>query len=127
MVMNSSMDYETRALIKRNNRVKQIRRNYLIALFVITFTIVIASILFVSFAAQANDVEHMPSYKYYKSIEIEKGDTLWSIANDYSDLGHYESTSEYIKEVRKINSLTSDNIIAGSYIIVPYYSNDYKN
>jgi cell division protein YceG involved in septum cleavage len=127
MVMNSTMDYKTRALINRNKRIRQVRRNYLIALLVITFSIVMVSILFVSFSAQANDDEHMPSYKYYKSIEIEKGDTLWSIANDYRDLGHYESTSEYIKEVRKINSLTSDNIIAGSYIIVPYYSYDYKN
>jgi hypothetical protein len=83
---------------------------------------VTAAILLVSLSVQANEKNSQPSHKYYKSIEIKKGDTLWSIAKDYSDDKYYENTSEYIKEVRSINSLTSDNIIAGSYIIVPYFS-----
>jgi cell division protein YceG involved in septum cleavage len=121
--MNNTIDYETRSLLNRQRRQKQLRRYYLICLLLITVIIVTASILFVSLSANANDSEHQPSYKYYKSIEITKGDTLWSIAQEYSDDAHYKNTSDYIKEVRNINSLTSDNIISGSYIIVPYYSN----
>jgi hypothetical protein len=89
--------------------------------------IITVSILFISFSAQANDMEHQPSYKYFKSIQIEKGDTLWSIAQDNIDYDHYGSISEYVNEVRKMNSLTSDSITAGSYIIVPYYSNNFKS
>jgi hypothetical protein len=89
--------------------------------------IVAVSILVISFSSQANDMEHQPSYKYFKSVQIEKGDTLWSIAKENIDYTHYRNTSEYVKEVRKMNSLTSDNIIEGNYIIVPYYSSDFKN
>jgi cell division protein YceG involved in septum cleavage len=110
--------------MKRQMRLKQLRRNYIICLLVITFIIVAVSILFLSLSAQANEKNHQPSHKYYKSIEITKGDTLWSIAQEYIDEEHYENTSEYIKEVRNINSLTSDNIVSGNYIIVPYYSYD---
>ncbi len=64
--------------------------------------------------------------KYYKSIEITKGDALWSIANDYFDPIHYKSTLEYVKEVKKMNNMTSDDIITGSYIIIPYYISEEK-
>lgn len=123
--MNNEMNYETRSMISRNNRIKQVRRYYLIMLLIVAVAIVAIAIIAASFSSQANDEDHMATYKYYKSIEIQKGDTLWSIANSYSDTNHYASTTEYIKEVRNINSLTSDNIIAGSYIIVPYYSYEF--
>lgn len=63
-------------------------------------------------------------YKYYTSITIQKGDTLWSIANNYSN--NSESISNYINNIKQINKLTTDNIIEGQSIIVYYYSTDYK-
>jgi hypothetical protein len=123
--ISSEMSYEAKALIKRRRRQKQVRLYYFIFLLAATVIIITASILLVSFSSQANDAVYQPSYKYFKSIQVEKGDTLWSIANEYRDCEHYESTTDYIKEVRKINSLTSDNIIAGSHIIIPYYSVDF--
>jgi cell division protein YceG involved in septum cleavage len=122
----NTISYETRSLINRNKRQEQVRRNIII-LLVLSVAIVAVSILVISFSSQANDMEHQPSYKYFKSVQIEKGDTLWSIAKENIDYTHYRNTSEYVKEVRKMNSLTSDNIIEGNYIIVPYYSSDFKN
>lgn len=114
----------TKSLINRRKRQLQVRRN--IAALVISLLIIIAAAIFLlSFSTEANDMAHQPSYKYYKSIEISKGDTLWSIANDNFDPEHYRNTQEYVAEVKKMNSLTSDDIIAGSYLIVPYYSQEF--
>lgn len=117
-------DYTTKALINRQNRKRQVRRHR-IALIVSLFMIITVSILLISFSTEANDMEHQPSYKYYKSVEIEKGDTLWSIANVNFDPAHYKDINEYVSEVMKLNTLYSDDIVAGHYVIVPYYTSEF--
>ena len=61
--------------------------------------------------------------KYYKSIQIHSGDTLWNIAEEYIT-EDYESVNDYITEVKKINKLSSDQIQDSQYLTVPYY--DYR-
>jgi LysM repeat protein len=59
--------------------------------------------------------------KLVTSIEVKKGDTLWSIASTYiSD--EYDNVNDYIKEIKDSNGITSDEIHAGNFIIVPYYA-----
>lgn len=58
--------------------------------------------------------------KYYKSIQLEAGDTLWAIANEYRG-DHYDSIYDYIDEVIEMNGLKSDEIHAGQYLTIPYY------
>ena len=59
--------------------------------------------------------------KQVTSIQIQKGDTLWSIATTYlSD--EYKDINEYIDEIILSNGLESHTIHAGNYIIVPYYA-----
>ncbi|MDE5695853.1 MAG: LysM peptidoglycan-binding domain-containing protein [Lachnospiraceae bacterium] len=123
--MNNT-DYTTKALINRQKRKRQVR-NHIMAVLLSLVLILAISLLFISFSTEANDMEHQPSYKYYKSIEISKGDTLWSIANDNFDSAHYKNIHEYVTEVKKLNSLTSDNIVAGSHVIVPYYASDFNS
>lgn len=57
--------------------------------------------------------------KYYKSILVTYGDSLWSIAEIYR--GTHYSIEDYINELKRINSLEEENIIAGMYLVVPYY------
>lgn len=116
--------YATKAMLHRQKRQQQVKRN-IMTLIISALAIISLSMLLISFSTEANDMEHQPSYKYFKSVEIAKGDTLWSIANDNIDYEHYKNTYEYVSEVKKMNSLTSDRIIAGSYIIVPYYSSEF--
>lgn len=59
--------------------------------------------------------------KYYTSIQIQAGDTLWGIANEYMT-DNYTDVNVYIEEVCTINHITRDEIHAGQYIIVPYYA-----
>ena len=116
--------YATKAMLHRRKRQQQVKRN-IMTLIISALAIISLSILLISFSTEANDMEHQPSYKYFKSVEVAKGDTLWSIANDNIDYEHYKNTYEYVSEVKKMNSLTSDRIVAGSYIIIPYYSSEF--
>lgn len=68
----------------------------------------------------AHDTKEVVMHKYYKSIEISAGDTLWSIAEEnMSD--EYESIYEYIDEVMDMNNLETDEIHYGQHLTVAYY------
>lgn len=68
----------------------------------------------------AHDTKEVVMHKYYKSIEITSGDTLWSIAEEnMSD--EYESIYEYIEEVMDMNNLETDEIHDGQHLTVAYY------
>lgn len=56
----------------------------------------------------------------YMSVYIETDDTLWSIAYKYYS-EEFGSIEDYIKEIKKCNSLKSDAIYAGRHIIIPVY------
>ena len=115
-----STDYAVKALINRQKRLNQVKF-YKIVLIIFLVFLIVVFILLISFSTKANNRVYEPSYKYYKSIEITKGDTLWSVANEYFDPIYYKNISEYVKEVKEMNDLTSDDIIVGSHIIIPYY------
>lgn len=65
------------------------------------------------------------TYKYYTSMEVESGDTLWSIAVEYAD-ENYISIEDYIQELKYMNNMTTDTIIEGHYLTISYYSDEYK-
>lgn len=90
-------------------------------LFFLSLLVIMVIVFSLTKVNAANDKLH--EHKYYISIQINTGDTLTSIANRYIT-DEYSSTGDYIKEVKKINNLGDDTIIAGNYIIVPVYSND---
>ena len=111
----------------RNNKLKrkhQLRRN--ISMTVITFVLIACfSVMFCSFGSKAQSSSEDISYKYYKSIAVGAGDTLWDYARLYADENHYDTYNSYIKEVKDINHLKDDNIVYGQYIVLPYYSNEF--
>lgn len=58
--------------------------------------------------------------KKYESIEIQDGDTLWSIAEKYADT-RYTNMVDYIDELKTMNNLHGDKIIGGTNLIITYY------
>ncbi len=64
--------------------------------------------------------ESMAVSPYYHSVEIQDGDNLWKIARQYKK-GSHMSTEEYIRELKRMNSLRSDTIHKGQYLTVVYY------
>ena len=74
--------------------------------------------------ADAQSVEEQVYYKYYHSVKIESGDTLWGYAELYRNPDG-QSCEEYIKDVKRINHLRDDQLIADKTIVLPYYSTEY--
>lgn len=66
----------------------------------------------------AKDSRPVPQ-RYYKSIQIEEGDSLWSLAEEYRD--SQMPAAEYVEELRSMNGLTSDTIHWGQYLTVLYF------
>lgn len=59
----------------------------------------------------------------YISVPITANDTLWDIAGRYySD--EFGTIKDYVKEIKRCNSLKSDKIYAGRYIVVPVIYHD---
>lgn len=58
--------------------------------------------------------------KYFTSIQIKKGDSLWTIAKSRMT-EEYRSVTEYIEEVCEANHIYDGEIKEGMYLVVPYY------
>lgn len=58
--------------------------------------------------------------KNITSVYIERGDSLWTIAENYYSEEN-RSMKDYIKEIKDCNHLSSDKIKEGQNLIIPYY------
>ncbi len=87
---------------------------------IITLFIILVDLTFTAKAANAENAVSGSGIKCYKSICIESGDSLWSIADREMGAG-WSDERDYIAEVKEINGLRSDKILAGDYICLPYY------
>lgn len=113
-----------RGINSRSSRVKARRRRnrFLVKLSTVLMMCAMIGIMFVRMNLYAeSEHQEAPVYKYYTSICINDGDTLERIARERYTID-FESVEAYIKEVKFINHLKSDELIAGGYLIVPYYS-----
>ena len=87
----------------------------------ISIAVIVSVILFAN-KNQVHAVEdgNQPQMtKYYKSIVIQPGDTLWSIATEYKTSS--VSTKEYVEELMQMNGLHNDNITSGMKLVITYY------
>ena len=117
-------EYQNTAKHRRSIKRKQQQRLFL------TWTIsgmLVILILCSVFAMNANaktTEQDTPMYKYYTSVQIMNGDSLWSIAESYTD-GSVSEILDCIEEIKSINQLSRfEKIKAGEFLIVPYYSAD---
>lgn len=104
-------------------RQRQMIFRKIIAAITLIFTAVILAIVISGCFSKAKAADNY--YKYFKSVTVKSGETLYDYADQYADF-HYDSAEEYIKEVAKINKINPDKIVAGNNIIVPYYSLELK-
>ncbi|MGF0017171.1 LysM peptidoglycan-binding domain-containing protein [Sporofaciens sp. SGI.106] len=95
-------------------------RHSFIAILSFTFILIMALFVSTSFVeASDHTTESSSSCVLYKSIQLESGDTLWSIAEEYMPDG-FSSIWDYIEELKDINGLKSDEIHEGRYLTVVY-------
>ena len=109
----------------RNNRIRRRReRRKNILLTILTLCLVLTLSFSVNgFLSNAKTDSSDIQIKYYKSIMVEHGDTLWSIAVKHANSSM--NTADFVNEIRNLNALHGDTITAGSYLVVPYFSNDF--
>lgn len=116
------MTREERRQFKK--RIRTIRRN---------ITLVVLSLFLISgLALTINGIKSFAqrdsadiTYKYYTSIVVKYGDTLYSLAEEYAPEDNRD-LSEYVNEVIHINHLEDHVIQSGQYLIIPYYSEELK-
>ena len=87
--------------------------------FILTVTLIFTIILTNSLKTSANE-NRSSSERLYSSIMINDGDTLWSIAEEYKPAD--VSVKDYIKSLKSINGIASDNIQSGNHLIIYYYA-----
>ena len=105
------------------------RRNLIrtVAIFLILITVLTGMFAFRSNAVGAEDLDDTVYYRYTAMYRVNAGDTLYSIAEMYMDDVHYDSVSDYVSELRKVNQMyDGDTLKSGELIAVTYYSTEYK-
>ena len=59
--------------------------------------------------------------KQFTSIQVKKGDSLWSIAKEHMG-EEYDTIDDYIDEVCETNHIYDGQITDGMYLVIPYYT-----
>ncbi len=111
---------------RKLDRKKEVRKQ--IMTLVMTFIIIVfLALTFGGIFSKANTPSEQSklSYKYFKSVVTEYGESLDSISSEFRAAG-YDSKDAYLNEIMKINAITTDVIHSGEYLILPYYSNEFK-
>ena len=86
-------------------------------LFMVALFLVVLFVLPESSAAASNTAGKTYTIT---SVQIEEGDTLWSLASKYYT-EEFFSVSDYIAEIKRMNGLSSDVLYAESYLLIPQF------
>lgn len=101
----------------RRRKARENRRNrYILMTFVVALLLMI-----IASTALSNEIqgEVDASNKVYISIQVDREDTLWSIAKEYKNSDFYDQES-FINEVININHIVDEYIYAGEVLVIPY-------
>lgn len=110
-----------------NKREAVVRRQKRVLAVCIIVIVSLGILLGTGINALASSKADVASYnKYYKSVRIEAGDTLWTIADEY--IADFNIDKEdYIAELCELNQICiEDTIHAGDYLVIAYYSQEVK-
>lgn len=110
---------------KKNARQRQLKRRRGMLVMTLLCIIISGGIAFGGLLVDAHNEQPVPtSYQYYKSITIEPGDTLWSIAQEYRGT---MDTDDYVKEIKQLNGLQSDCLQESRNLMIIYFDTEYLN
>jgi cell division protein YceG involved in septum cleavage len=121
---NDKLSEKVNAQLSRRERKVRHQKRFIVfsGVLILSIMILLGTSIH-AFAGSKN--EPQPVYKYYTSVRVEKGDTLWSVADKYMDATQTDKAS-YIQEISELNHLSDDEIRAGEYLVVAYYSTEKK-
>lgn len=120
---NSNISAKANESLTKRERTVRLQKRVIFLTLVTVVSIVI--LLGSSIHALANSNDNRPVNKYYTSITVENGDTLWDIADTYIS-GYDVDKADYVNEISQLNNLSDGCIHAGQSIVVAYYTRDVK-
>lgn len=115
-------DRDKRAYRRELRRRRERRRkifNVTMAVVVAICLVLIGSLAYGSIHSEANS-----GLKYFDTVTISYGDTLWELSDQYIDYDHYKDKNAYIREVCRINHIYEDKLVPGEILFFPYYSSE---
>lgn len=107
-----------RELRRRRERRRKITHTA-VAILATICLVLIGSIAYGSIQTKANS-----ALKYFDTVQVTYGDTLWELSDRYIDYDYYKSKKAYIQEVCRINKIYGDNLVPGEVLFFPYYSTE---
>lgn len=111
---------QKRAHIQAAKKKQAIKRQALLA--AVMFLTILATVFVITGCLKTNQVKASSAKEenvYYKTIQVEEGDTLWTLADQYMGSNSFDR-QQYIDEVKEMNHLTDDTIESGAYLMIPY-------
>lgn len=110
------------SLTRRAQKVQMEKRLIVvISIIVVSLGILLGS----SISTFASAREKAQLHKYYTSVQLRQGDSLWKLAGEYASTD--QSEQEFIDEVCEVNGISESNTLhSGQYLVVPYYSETEK-
>lgn len=105
-------------------RIRNIKRGIILSVITLLLAGGLALTLnVIDSAAQNKDAKN--TYKYFTSVTVEYGDTLYTLAEEHTE-GYNVEICDYIEEVMHINHLEDEVIQSGQSLVIPYYSDELK-
>ena len=115
-----------RAVLAKRRRERLIRRRAITFGIMVSVIIFMAILLTFSFSSDASNM-NSEEYRYYTSVSVGVGESVWTLAEKYMDDLHYRNTKEFVSDIARINRISPDTKLkAGSNLIIPYYSERLK-
>lgn len=108
--------------MKKEKKIYRKQQNSKKKMMMLLATILFITIGSIGFGSSFSDAHESKEEQtiVYKSILIQSGDTLWDIAQEYKT-NDYESTQDYVDELKRLNSLEADQIQESKYLTVACY------
>lgn len=121
---NDKLSEKVNKQLSRRYRTVQMQKRMIaiISILIISAVILLSTSIHAFAESQS---EKKTYYKYYTSVCVEAGDTVWSIADEYLE-GSSQTKRAYVDEICQLNGLTDGQIHAGDSIVVAYYSTECK-
>lgn len=109
---------------KRNSRSRRNRQLAFYKGIAVSVAAFVCIMVFVALFTNSWNVEAsngIEREKQYVSVEIEDGDTVWSVAEAYKT-DDYNSTKDLVEEILEMNGLHENTVLKpGNKILVPNY------